>query len=250
MAAGGVLAVIPARQGSRGIPGKNIRPFLGRPLLAWTVEAAKESGACDRIVLSTDGAEVAEIGRQCGAVAPFLRPTELAGDAAPTAPVIRHAVDWFAAHERWTPELVVVLEPTSPSRRGFHIREAIARLRETGADSLASVTEVPHHYHPDVALARQADGTLVGMRGTPVIRLPNRRQDLPACYAFNGLIWACRTEIVRRDPPTLWGERVQSYVVEPRYSIDLDRPEDWAAAEARCQELMESDTQERGGRGR
>jgi CMP-N-acetylneuraminic acid synthetase len=232
-----VLGVIPARGGSKGIPRKNIRMFLGKPLLAWTIEVARESGILDRMIVSTDDEEVAAVGRSCGAEVPFLRPAALAGDDAPTAPAIRHAVERLAEDDGWRPDLVAVLEPTSPARRPEHVREALSLLVEHGADSVASVSEVPHHYSPLKVLKLTGGGEIAGIDGTAIRDMIHRRQDLPPYYAFNGLIFACCTAVLMRDPPTLWGERVVGYVVEDRYRFDIDTPEDWITAEARMAAL-------------
>jgi CMP-N,N'-diacetyllegionaminic acid synthase len=229
-----MLAVIPARAGSKGIPRKNVRPFLGKPLLVWAVEVALASEVFDRVVVSTDEEEIAELGRSAGAEAPFLRPPELAADETPTAPVVRHALDELGE----SPKHVLVVEPTSPARQPFHLREAADLLVASGADSVASVSAVPHHFDPAKQLRLAADGTIAGQDGTPVAELSHRRQELSTLYAFDGIVFGCRAELVRRDPPTLWGERVVGYVVDPRYAIDLDRREDWAAAEARVRDLL------------
>jgi CMP-N-acetylneuraminic acid synthetase len=239
---GEILGLIPARAGSRSIPGKNVKPFLGRPLLAWTIETALESKALARVVLSTDDAEYAAIGRAWGAEAPFLRPAHLAGDASPTAATVAHAVRWLGEREGWAPAHVMVLEPTSPGRRPFHVREAAALLAADRADSVASVSPVPHHFVPPKVLTRRADGTLVGADGTHPRDMVHRRQDLAAYYAFDGLVFGCRTELVLAEPPTLWGPRVVGYVVDARYAVDIDRPQDWAVAEARVRELLEEET--------
>lgn len=235
------LAVIPARGGSRGIPRKNIKEFLGKPLLAWTVEVARASGVFERVLLSTEDKEIARIGRAFGAEVPFFRPKSLAEDTAPTAPVIQQAVEWLKEHEGWTPDVVMILEPTSPSRRTFHIHEAARLLVTTDADSLASVSEVPHHYNPLKVLRRDERGQLVGIQGTHVRDMIHRRQELPTYYAFNGLIFACKTELVLRDPPTLWGDKVLGYVVDPKYGVDLDYPEEWALAEAKLKPILLGD---------
>ena len=235
-----LLALVPARGASVSILRKNARLFLGRPLLAWAVEAALESGACDRVVVSTDDEEIAEIGREAGAEVPFLRPAGLARDDTPTAPVVRHAVDWLA-EEGWTPAGVLVLEPTSPARRPFHLLEAAELLARPDVDSVASVSEVPHHYVPGKLLRLGDDGTIAGVDGTPVRDMTHRRQDLKAAYAFNGLTFGCKTRLVLADPPTLWGERVVAQVVDPRYALDLDRPEDWAPAELRMREILDAE---------
>ncbi len=237
-----LLAVIPARGGSKGIPRKNVKEFLGRPLLAWTVDVAKASKVFERVIVSTDDQDIAAIGRACGAEVPFLRPGYLAEDTAPTAPVIHHAVDWLHRKEQWLPDFVMVLEPTSPSRRIFHLQAAARLLRDSGADSLASVSTLPHHYHPAKALRLHSDGGLTGVDGTPVREMRYRRQDLPDLYAFNGLIFAAKTSLLFESPPALWGKRVIGYVTAPQYSIDIDMPEDWVTAEARMEAILAEET--------
>lgn len=228
-----ILALIPARGGSKGIPRKNARAFLGRPLVAWAVDAALASGICDRVVVSTDDEELAAISREAGAEVPFLRPPELAGDEVGTAAVAHHALDALV----WDAEQVLVLEPTSPARRPVHVRDAALLLARPQVDSVASVSAVPHHHVPSKVLRLSESGTLEGADGTPIAEMIHRRQDLETLYAFNGIVFGCRVELLHRDPPTLWGGRVAAHVVDPRYAIDLDRPEDWAPAEARVREL-------------
>lgn len=235
------IAIIPARSGSKGIARKNVREFLGKPLLAWTIESARASDVLSRVIVSTDDPEIARIGSACGAEAPFLRPPELALDHTPTAPVVRHAIEWIKDHRQQVPDGVMVLEPTSPGRRPFHIHEAAALLEASLAESVASISEVPHHYAPSKALERRSDGTIIGAWGVRVRDMVHRRQELPVHYALNGLIFACKTALVMEDPPTLWGERVMGYRVDPAYAVDIDRPEDWAAAEAALRSLLISD---------
>ncbi len=233
-----VLGLIPARAGSRNIPRKNIRSFLGKPLLAWSVEAALQDGTCDRVVLSTDDPEIADVGRGYGAEVPFLRPPALGADGTPTSLVVRHAVDWLQPTENWIPDYIIVLEPTSPGRQPFHICESIALLRKEGADSVASVTEVPHHYAACKQVKICGDGSLAGIDGTHPADMIHRRQDLPTCYAFDGAIFACRVKWILQESPTLWGDRVLAYKIDSRYSVDLDSPEDWVSAEARLRPLL------------
>lgn len=237
-----LLGLIPARGASKSIPRKNLKPFLGRPLLTWTVEVALECGILDRVVVSTDDEEIAVVARAHGAEVPFLRPAELARDDSPTETAVRHALERLRA-EGFEPAAVLVLEPTSPARRPRHVREA-ARLL-AGADSVASISQVPHHYVPSKVLALAADGTIAGIDGTHPREMTHRRQELEVVYAFNGLVFGCKTEVVLQDPPTLWGERVAGHVVDPRYALDLDRPEDWPAAEARMREILAEERGER-----
>jgi CMP-N-acetylneuraminic acid synthetase len=131
---------------------------------------------------------------------------------------------------------VVVLEPTSPLRRPAHVREAAGLLGQ--ADSVASVSAVPHHYVPQKVVRIRDDGMLEALDGTHPRDLTHRRQDLPTHYAFDGLIFACTSDVVRSEPPTLWGDRVLGMRVESRYAVDLDRPEDWAPAEERMRAIL------------
>ncbi|MDA2918674.1 acylneuraminate cytidylyltransferase family protein [Desulfobacterota bacterium AH_259_B03_O07] len=234
----GFLAVIPARGGSKSIPQKNIKEFLGKPLLAWTIEIARESDVFERVILSTDDEKIAQIGRAYGAEVPFLRPRELAEDTTPTAPVVRHALEWLRNHEGWTPDFVIVLEPTSPGRRAFHIRDAVSLVQKSGADSVASISDVPHHYVPPKVLQLHDDRTITGIDGTHLGDMIHHRQDLPVYYAFNGLIFGCKIDVLSIDPLTLWGEKVVAYLVDQKYNIDIDNPEDWVIAEARMRNIL------------
>jgi len=226
------LGLVPARGGSLGIPRKNVRPFLGRPLLAWSVDAGVGSGVLERVVVSTEDAEIAGIARAAGAEV-VDRQVELAGDEVSTAAVVRHALETLG----WDFEAVVILEPTSPLRRPEHVREAVALLAD--ADSVASVSEVPHHHVPSKLLRFRDDGTIEGIGGVHPRDMTHRRQDLPVVYAFDGNVFACRAEVVRvSEPPTIWGERVRGMHLDARYSVDLDRPDAWQPAEARMRELL------------
>jgi CMP-N,N'-diacetyllegionaminic acid synthase len=206
-----LLALIPARGGSKGISRKNARPFRGKPLVVWAAEAALASGVCDRIVVSTDDDEIEALALAAGADV-VRRPPEVAADEVSTAEVARHALDVL----RERPDHVLVLEPTSPARSSEHVREAAALLMCDQAESIASVSEVPHHYVPSKALQLGEDGAVVGVDGTSVARMTHRRQDLETVYAFNGIVFGCRGELLRPD---------------------RDRPEDWAPAETRVEEL-------------
>lgn len=235
-----VLGIIPARGRSKGIPRKNIRNFLGKPLLGWTVEAARASTVLTRVLVSTDDEEIAKAASAYGADVPFLRPRALALDQTPTAPVVRHAIEWIKDHGQHVPDAVMVLEPTSPGRRPFHIHEAAQLLDTSGAESVASISEVPHHYAPSKVLELCGDGTIIGVGGVRVRDMVHRRQELPTHYALNGLIFVCKTALVMQDPPTLWGERVMGYRVDSAYAVDIDRPEDWTVAEAKLYSLLSS----------
>lgn len=224
----GVLALVPARGGSKGIPDKNIRPLAGRTLLEYAARVAAESGVIDRIVLSTDSDRIAEEGRRVGLEVPFMRPPGLAGDDTPMLPVIEHAVD-FVSSDGWEPEIVVLLQPTSPLRTAAHIQAAIRELRESGADSVVTVLELPHHLSPDYVM-RVEDGRLVpflpdGMRVT-------RRQDARVAFVRDGTVYAFWSRTLR-NTSSIYGDFCRPLIIPADESITIDSPEDWREAERR-----------------
>ena len=223
-----VLALIPARAGSKGLPGKNTRVIGGRPLLAHAVECARRSGVVGRIVLSTDAEEIAAVGREWGAEVPFLRPADLAGDATPMLPVVQHAVDELSARG-WQPDIVLLLQPTSPLRRPEHLARAVAMLRETGADSVVSVVELPRHLSPDYVM-RIDEGCLVPF--LPSGAGLTRRQDARRAYVRDGTIYA----FWRRTLTTyqgIYGARCLPLTIPAFESVTIDSAEDWVEAERR-----------------
>lgn len=221
-----VLGVVPARGGSKGVPGKNIRPLAGRPLLEYTARAARESGVIDRLVLSTDSREIADAGRRAGLEVPFLRPAALAADDTPMLPVLRHAIDTLAAGG-WEADVVVLLQPTSPLRRPEHIRDAVARLRETGADSVVTVVEVPRHLSPDYVM-RIDDGVLRPF--LPEGAHITRRQDARPAYSRDGTVYAFRRATLDRFG-NIYGDDCRPLIIDPAESLSIDSPADWDAAE-------------------
>ena len=221
-----VLGLVPARGGSKGIPGKNIKPLAGRPLLAYVAEAAAKSGVIDRLVLTTDSPEIAEVGRGLGLEVPFLRPAELSGDDAAMIEVVRHALGW-AAEAGCAPEIVVLLQPTAPLRRPEHIAQAVAMLRRTNCDAVASVIPLPLHFSPDYVM-RIEEERLVNF--LPEGARKARRQDVRPAYSRDGTVYAFRRSTVERYG-TIYGEDCRPLLVDPADSINLDTPQDWAAAE-------------------
>ena len=221
-----VLGLIPAREGSKGVPGKNTRLLAGRPLLEYTARAAIASGVLDRIVLSTDAEPIATIGRGAGIEVPFLRPVALAQDDTPMLPVVAHALDELERHG-WQAEVVVLLQPTSPLRTAAHIRSAVDLLRATGADSVVGVVALPLHLSPDYVM-RIDGGRLRPFlpEGTRVAR----RQDARQAYVRDGTVYAFRAATVRRFG-SIYGDDCRPLLVDASESLSIDTPADWAAAE-------------------
>jgi len=222
----GVLGLVPARGGSKGVPGKNVRLLAGHSLLDYTARAARDSGVIDRLVLSTDSQEIADAGTRGGLDVPFLRPATLAADETPMLPVITHALDALAS-DGWVAEIVVLLQPTSPLRRPDHIRAAVELLRATNADSVVSVIELPRHLSPDYVMKIE-DGVLrpflaEGGRIT-------RRQDARAAYSRDGTVYACWRRTIERFG-SIYGDDCRPLVIDAADSLSIDSLADWDAAE-------------------
>jgi len=217
-----VLGVIPARGGSKGIPHKNIIVVGGQPLLAYTCNAALSSERLTRVILSTDDPNVAEVGQHYGVEVPFLRPVELAQDDIPMLDVLQHALKILQGNGNYQPQIVVLLQPTSPLRRAEHIDDAVDILLKTGADSVVSVAEVPHQFNP-VSLMRLEGGRLMPyIEGPPIWR----RQDKPRLYARNGpAVLAVRREVLLKKN-SLYGDDCRPLVMKVEDSVDIDCPFD------------------------
>jgi CMP-N,N'-diacetyllegionaminic acid synthase len=220
-----ILAVIPARGGSKGIPRKNIALLRGRPLIAYTIDAARAATSLERIFVSTDDTEIAAVSRSLGAEV-VMRPAELARDESGTLLVLQHAVAELAG-AGYRPDAVMTLQPTSPLRTSFHIDEAArAFVNDPIADSLVSCIEVPHVFHPYSVMRRTAEGYLVPFLDLPQ---PGRRQDKEPVFARNGAaIYITRTE---RLGTFIFGGRLIPYTMPEAASTDIDSPADLAAAE-------------------
>jgi CMP-N,N'-diacetyllegionaminic acid synthase len=227
-----VLGVITARAGSKGLPGKNVKLLAGKPLLAYTIEAARASGALDAVILSTEDEQIAELGRQLGCDVPFIRPRDLAQDETPHLPVIQHAVRWMRDRANYSPDAVMILQPTSPLRKPEDIRAAVELLDRSGADSVVSASEVPAHAHPMRVLRLDDTGAAVlFVTGDRVRHRINRRQDLPAAWVMNGAIYVCRTYLLFADDASLYGNRVVAYRMPAERGLSIDDARDFAEAE-------------------
>jgi N-acylneuraminate cytidylyltransferase len=239
-----VLGIVTARGGSKGIPGKNLKPLCGKALIAYTIEAAQTSGALDRLILSTDDAAIAETGRALGCDVPFLRPAELARDDTPHLPVIQHAIRWMDERAGYRPDAVMILQPTSPLRQPVDIAASIDLLDRSGADSVLSVNEVPPHAHPMRTLRVDESGAAVlFVTGAPVRQRINRRQDLPPAWVMNGAIYVCRAGVLFAREPSLYGDRVVAYRMPAHRAVSIDDADDWAAAE---RALLEANRESQG----
>lgn len=228
-----VLGIVPARSGSKGLPGKNLRPVADKPLIAWTIETALASATMERVIVSTDSQEIAEIACKYGAEVPFLRPPELARDNTPGIEVILHAVCWLDEHKGYRPDYIMVLQPTSPLRTSEDIEIAIRLALERKADAVVSVC--PVHQHPYWMKRLTEDGRLVDF--LPLERPHTSRQELPPVYALNGAIYLVQREVLLQRK-TFYTDRTYAYVMPPERSLDIDTPWDLSLAELILKDRM------------
>jgi YrbI family 3-deoxy-D-manno-octulosonate 8-phosphate phosphatase len=229
-----VLAIIPARGGSKGIPRKNIRLFAGHPLISYAIAAGLQARTVTRVIVTTDDEEIAEVARGCGAGTPFLRPPELAQDATLDLPVFQHALAWLAQHEDYHPDIVVHLRPTTPIRPPDLVDRSVSLLlAHPEADSVRGIT--PAHQNPfKMWLMDGEDRPIRPVTTVPGIEEPfnSPRQVLPAAYTHTGLIDIIRPATILKLN-SMSGATILPVLFDPAYAADLDTPEDWKQAEQR-----------------
>lgn len=222
-----VLGLIPARGGSKGLPGKNTRILAGKSLIERAYESARASGALDRIILSTDDGEALEIARSIGLEAPFTRPPEISGDTTPMIDVALHALNFLQARGD-AYDVLALLQPTSPLRRAEHIRAALDRL--DGHDAVCTVVPLPRDLCPHYVMQITPEGYLDYFM--PDGSTYTRRQDVPLAYRRDGTLFVTRVEALR-EFRNFYGERCLPLELDPSESLNIDTPEEWAEAEER-----------------
>jgi CMP-N-acetylneuraminic acid synthetase len=220
------LAVIPARGGSKRLPRKNIMDLAGKPLIAWTIEAALNSACISDVVISTDDPEIADIARQYGASVPFLRPDDLATDLASSFDVIRHTLDFYSENGT-NYDFLILLQPTSPLRNARHIDDAISLLRREDADAIVSVTEMRHS--PHWANTLPDNGSMSDFLREEIKKGP--RQSFEAYYRLNGAIYICNTKRLLEEGTLFLQDNIFAYRMERISSVDIDDEIDFLFAD-------------------
>lgn len=220
------IAIIPARSGSKGLPDKNILPLNGKPLLAYTIEAAIASHCFDTVMVSTDSETYAQIARDYGAEVPFLRSASNSGDQAGSWDVVSEVLEGYLQYNL-TFEVVCLLQPTSPLRDSKAIVKAIELMDQKQANAIVGVCEVDHS--PLWANTLPKDGSLLGFLRSEVISTP--RQSLPTYFRINGAIYLVKTEYLSKSR-NLYGDGCFAYVMDKRSSVDIDDEVDFALAQA------------------
>lgn len=225
-----ILALIPARGGSKSVLRKNIKLLAGKPLIAYTIEASKKSKLINRIIVSTDDEEIAKISRKYGAEVPFMRPKELAEDDTPDLPVFRHALMWLEENEDYRPDIIVHLRPTAPLRKIEHIDAGIELLlKNKSVDSVRSVcksTQTPYK------MWRIKNGYLVPLldSGGGVGLFNQPRQNLPVVYWQNASVDVIKYDTIMKKN-TMTGKYILPLIMEEKNSIDLDTELDFKITE-------------------
>jgi N-acylneuraminate cytidylyltransferase len=221
-----VLAVIPARGGSKGVPRKNVRLLGGRPLIAWSIDAALAATGPTRVVVSTDDDEIAAVAEQLGADVPFVRPAHLASDTASGLENAQHALAAVEEIEGEPYDALLLLQPTAPFRTAADIDGAVSLLAATGADSVISVVDVGGH-HP--ARMKYLDGDRLVDPPFCEERENQNRQELPPMYIRNGAIYLTRAAVLRAG--SFKGDDCRAWIMPPERSVNIDTPADFELAE-------------------
>ncbi len=235
-----IVAIIPARGGSKRIPRKNIRTFCGKPMIAWTILGALKSKHLDRVIVSTDDKEIAKVAKKYGAEVPFLRPDELTIPTIGIEPTLKHAYEWLLGNENYKADALAMLMPTAPLRQTRHIDEAIEIFKKTGADSVVAVNETPANHTPYWTLIRNKKGKITLFDGTSLKDMIVRSQDFPQkCYGRNDLIYVLKPKNLFEKKSNLYGNKVELYIIpDPsNYEADVNTPDEWADAEMKFQKL-------------
>jgi N,N'-diacetyllegionaminate synthase len=222
-----LLGLIPARSGSKGVPGKNIKPLGGVPLLAHTILSAREARCLDYLIISTDSPAYAEVARQWGVEVPWLRPVELASDDTPMIDVVLHALDRFSSANGFCPDAIMVLQPTCPFRSAKTIRLAAETYRRSQGESVIGVS--PVRDHPYWCKRICADGSLENWLRD--VEVPDTRQELPPAFRLNGVLFLCSVTTVRNSK-SFFSAHSRAQVVPDEEALDIDTIWDWEISES------------------
>lgn len=226
-----ILGLIPARGGSKGIPGKNIKPLGGKPLLQYTIESGKSSKLLSSLILSSDDQQIMATAEALGLEVHFIRPAHLATDTTPSLEVILHALEWMEEQGK-TFDAVCLLQPTTPFRQEGLIDAAIEKFMEGQYDSLVSVRQVPDEFNPHWVYEEKDETLKIATGEEHIIPL---RQDLPKAYHRDGAVYLTRTHILKKER-SLYGKKIGFIDTTDAPYVNIDLPSDWQKAE----ELLKS----------
>jgi CMP-N-acetylneuraminic acid synthetase len=236
------IALIPARGGSEGIANKNIKSFHGKPLIAWTIELALQCAGINRVIVSTDSPEIAEVAKSLGAEVPFIRPSNIAGASTPIEPVLKHAFEWLINVENYHAKSISLLFPTNPLRRLKHLDDALNLFNEKNVDTVLTVNKSPAHYTPYWTLIKDVNGGVSYFDGTDLRGGYVRRQDFPLeCFAKNDLIFVVNPKNLYANPSSIFGNRVELLETSNIFDGDINDANDWDLAEIKFDFLVRNE---------
>ena len=227
-----ILAIIPARKGSKGIPNKNFKILSGNPLIFYTLKQAKKSKLITRTVVSTDSLQIKKIALDNLTEVPFLRPKSISGDTSASLDYIKHCISYFKNKENYIPDIVVLLQPTSPLRTSFDIDICIQKLIDGNYDSVVSVTRSSNKFNPDWQFKIDKTGLIKPFYKTSTwSNIKVRRQRLSNSYVRNGAIYVFNLNNINKFK-NIYGKKVLSYIMPQNRSINLDTMDDWKLIES------------------
>ncbi len=221
-----ILALIPARGGSKGVPRKNIKLLGNIPLIEYTIHSAKESKLLTQIVVSTEDQEIAIAAEIYGCKPPFIRPSDLAQDKSTSLEVVQHSIAFFESQNVFF-DAVCLLQPTSPFRERGFIDKAIQKFIESNADSLVSVLPIPNEYNPHWAFEENENGLLKIATGEE--KIISRRQELPKAFHRDGSLYITKTSVIKKE--SLYGKSIAYIESNPELHVNIDSMKDWEKAE-------------------
>lgn len=228
-----ILGIIPARAGSKGIPGKNIRKLAGKPLLAYTIEIANNVSIFERVILSTDSKDIADVGKNFGVEVPFIRPDDLSKDETPMLPVLQHAVSSLYSKDLF-PDYICILQPSSPFREAEDLVKGYNLLLNSGCDSVVSVEQIPDHYSPDLVM-KIKNGKLSHFLDDET--KVSRRQDARKAYTRSGCFYFTRTSLLMEEN-TIYGKDCRAVIINNKNAVNLDTMADWKLGQEVAKKLM------------
>lgn len=234
-----ILAIIPAKGDSKRVPRKNLRPMLGKPLIAWAIESAKKASRVDRVIVTTQDEEIARVARTYGAEVPFLEPAEISAGGGDIERALVHAVQWLKEHENYVPDAVMLLQTTNPLRSPADLNSIIERFEESGADSTITVCRALGNHNPGWMLMKDDAHGARMYNGADIRTISSMRsQQLPDCFFRNDIAYVFKTSNLYQTPPNLYGDKVELYVMDEIFDCDINSIEDWHITEDKLRRLL------------
>lgn len=234
-----IVAIIPAKGDSKRIPRKNLRVMLGKPLVAWAIETAKNSTEITRVIVSTSDEEIAKVAKEYGAEVPFMEPFEISAGGGNIEGALLHAVEWLKKNENYVPDAVVLLQTTNPLRLASHLDEAIEQFEKSGADSTITVCKALGNHNPAWMLMRDEKRGAQMYNGADIRTISSTRsQDLPEYYFRNDIAYIFKPSSLYQSPPNHYGDKVDLYVMDEIFDTDINTPEDWHITEDKLRRLI------------